>query len=275
MDDHRTDKAGKKGSLVKCTSGWCIFFRDAPRMKERGMRLREELARLIELQKMESAAGRIQAKKKDLPVRIITLEEEFKSFSAIVDTEREQLESLRKRRREKDVQLLAGQEALKRTRERLFEVKTNKEYQAMLKEIEAFEAKNSRLEDEMISLLDELDHLETALKTGEGELEAHRRRYEEEKARLEAELNSLAGELNVCVRKGSELKKEIPAELLRKYDQIKSAGRGVAVVAVWKEVCEGCHMSIPPQLYNELQKSVLLTTCPNCNRIIYWENRNG
>ena len=239
------------------------------------MRLREEMTRLIELQKMESTAGRIQARKKDLPVRMKTLEEEFESFSTVVDTEREQLEGLRKRRREKDAQLLAGQEALKKTRERLFEVKTNKEYQSMLKEIEAFEAKNSRMEDEMISLLDELDHLETALKAGEGELEAHRRRYEEEKARLEAELNSLAGELNVCVRKCTELKKEIPAELLRKYEQIKSAGRGVAVVAVWKEVCDGCHMSIPPQLYNQLQKMVMLTTCPNCNRIIYWENRSG
>ena len=238
------------------------------------MRLREEMARLIELQKMESTAGRIQARKKDLPVRMKTLEEEFESFSTVVDTEREQLEGLRKRRREKDAQLLAGQEALKKTRERLFEVKTNKEYQSMLKEIEAFEAKNSRMEDEMISLLDELDHLETALKAGEGELEAHRRRYEEEKARLEAELNSLTGELNVCVRKCTELKKEIPAELLRKYEQIKSAGRGVAVVAVWKEVCDGCHMSIPPQLYNQLQKMVMLTTCPNCNRIIYWENRS-
>ncbi|MFZ4437017.1 MAG: zinc ribbon domain-containing protein [Syntrophales bacterium] len=239
------------------------------------MRLKEQMARLIELQKMESAAGLIQAKKKDLPVRMKTLEEEFNSLSAAVDTEREQLESLRKRRREKDVQLLAGQEALKRTRERLFDVKTNKEYQSMLKEIEAFEAKNSRLEDEMISLLDELDRLETAMKTGEEELEAHRRLYEEEKATLETELNSLAGELKVCIRKSSELKKEIPAEILRKYELIKSAGRGVAVVAVWREVCDGCHMSIPPQLYNELQKTVLLTTCPNCNRIIYWENRNA
>jgi predicted nucleic acid-binding Zn-ribbon protein len=47
------------------------------------------------------------------------------------------------------------------------------------------------------------------------------------------------------------------------------------VVAVWKEVCDGCHMSIPPQLYNELQKSNELITCPSCSRIIYWENRNG
>jgi predicted nucleic acid-binding Zn-ribbon protein len=92
---------------------------------------------------------------------------------------------------------------------------------------------------------------------------------------MEAELDSLTGELEVCVRKSDELKKDIPADILRKYEQIKSVGRGVAVVAVWKEVCDGCHMSIPPQLYNELQKSVTLITCPNCNRIIYWENRNN
>jgi predicted nucleic acid-binding Zn-ribbon protein len=92
---------------------------------------------------------------------------------------------------------------------------------------------------------------------------------------MEAELNSLAGELDGCVRKSEKLKKEIPAELLRKYEQIKGAGRGIAVVAVWKEVCDGCHMSIPPQLYNELQKTTALITCPNCNRIIYWENRNS
>ena len=71
--------------------------------------------------------------------------------------QREQLEALRKRRREKDNQLQMGQETLKRTRERLLEVKTNKEYQSMLKEIETFETKNSHMEDEIISLLDELD----------------------------------------------------------------------------------------------------------------------
>lgn len=235
--------------------------------------MREELARLIELQTMESAANRVQAKKRDLPVRIQALEDGFKSYSAVVEAEREQLEGLRKRRREKDSQLQAGQDALKRTRERLFEVKTNKEYQSMLKEIEAFEGKNSRLEDEMISLLEELDRLEGALKAGEAELESRRQRFEEEKERLQTELNALAGELNGCIRKGIELKKEIPADLLRKYDQIKSAGRRNAVVAVWKEICDGCHMHIPAQLYNELQKAVTLTTCPNCNRIIYWENR--
>ncbi|MBN2437621.1 MAG: hypothetical protein JXL20_03380, partial [Deltaproteobacteria bacterium] len=237
--------------------------------------MKEQLARLIELQRIELAASRIHAKRKNLPVQMKALEEEFNSFCEVVETQREQMENVRKRRQEKDAQLQEGQETLKRTRERLFEVKKNKEYQSMLKEIEIFEGKNSRTEDEVISLLDELERLETAMKAKEEELQVRRRRYEEEKKKIEEEINSLVGELDGCVRKSEELKKDIPAEILRKYEQIKGVGRGVAVVAAWKEVCGGCHMSLPPQLYNELQKTTALMTCPNCGRIIYWENRNG
>ena len=237
--------------------------------------MRDQLALLIELQKMESDAGRITVRKKDLPVQMGELETKFMGFSVGVETQREQLEELRKRRKEKDNQLRMGQETLKRTRERLLEVKTNREYQSILKEIETLETKNSHMEDEIISLLEELDVFEKGVKTKDADLDVQRRRYEEEKARMANELNSIAEELESCARKSGEIRKKIPAELLRKYEQIKSATRGVAVVSVWKEVCGGCHMSIPPQLYNELQKSNILITCPNCSRIVYWENRNG
>ena len=145
----------------------------------------------------------------------------------------------------------------------------------MLKEIETFETKNSHVEDEIISLLEELDVFENEVKKKEGDLDVQRRRYEEEKAKMEEELDSIAKELDGCARKSEAIRKKIPVELLRKYEQIKTVMRGVAVVSVWKEVCGGCHMSIPPQLYNELQKSTVLITCPNCSRIMYWENKNG
>lgn len=237
--------------------------------------MRDQLELLIELQKMESDAGRITARKRDLPVQMGELETKFTGFSAVVEAQREQLEALKKRRKEKDNQLRLGQETLKRTRERLLEVKTNKEYQSILKEIETLETKNSQMEDEIISLLEELDVFEKGVKTKETDLDAQRRCYEEDKAKMEKEINSIAEELDLCARKSGEIRKKIPAELLRKYELVKNATRGVAVVSVWKEVCGGCHMSIPPQLYNELQKSNVLITCPNCSRIIYWENRNG
>ena len=237
--------------------------------------MKKPLVSLIELQRMESAADAIQTKKKNIPIRIGALEQEYKAVCDAVEVQRVQVDGLRKLRKEKDAQLQAGQESLKRTRERLFEVKTNKEYQSMLKEIEVFEGKNSRLEDEVISLLDELDRHEAALKIRERELKDRSRSYEEERRKLEEELDSLNAELAECDRKSAEIRKEISADVLRKYEKIKVIGRGLAVVAVWKEVCSGCHMNIPPQMYNDLQKTTAPLTCPHCNRIMYWENRNA
>jgi len=242
---------------------------------KRGIGLRDQLVLLIELQKMESDTGRITVRKRELPVRMGELEARFKEISADVETQREQLEALRKNRKEKDNQLKMCQETLKRTRERLLEVKTNKEYQSILKEIETLEAKNSHLEDEIISLLEELDVFEKGVKNKEADLDVQRCQYEQEKATMEEELNSIARELEDCARKGGEIRERIAADILRKYEQVKNITRGVAVVSVWKEICGGCHMSIPPQLYNDLQKTNVLITCPNCSRIIYWENKNG
>jgi hypothetical protein len=237
--------------------------------------LREKLSLLIELQKMESAAGRIAARKRDLPIQMAELETKFNGCSAAVENQHEQLEALRKSKKEKDKLLQTGQETLKRTRERLFEVKTNKEYQSMLKEIETLEGKNSHLEDEVIALLEELDAFEKEMKAKETDLTELHCSYEKDKAQMTQELDSLAQEMVHCVKKGEELRKLIPADMLRKYQQVKNATRGTVVVPVWKEICGGCHMSIPPQLYNELQKCNGIITCPNCNRIMYWDNMNG
>ena len=237
--------------------------------------MNELLVKLIELQKVDLEAERILADKKKLPLRLKELESEFQSFSDAAARMTREFEEKQKQKREKDRQLQTGLEMLKRARDRLSDVKTNKEYQSMLKEIEISEEKNSALEDEIIYLLDSLDSLEKENKLKEGEFDILCRDYEREKQRITTEIGSMDEELNNCVRKGEELKQEIPADIIKKYEKIKTIGHGLAVVPVWKEVCYGCHMAIPPQMYNELQTSDDMMTCPNCNRIIYWEDRNG
>jgi hypothetical protein len=90
-----------------------FFFRGKPGefFEERGRRLEKQLVCLIELQKTESAAGRIHAKKRSLPVQVNKLEEDFKAFCEVVETEREQMESLRKRRRERTPSCRRGSRA--------------------------------------------------------------------------------------------------------------------------------------------------------------------
>ena len=73
-------------------------------------------------------------------------------------------------------------------------------------------------------------------------------------------------------KKRQTLLEALPGDLVRRYETIREKRNGIAVISVWKEVCNGCHMNIPPQMYIELQRSQELRTCPNCHRIIYWRN---
>jgi hypothetical protein len=230
---------------------------------------------LIELQKTDSQINKINVRHRSLPEELVKLEEEYQSFQAGVEEEGQRFAEIQKSHREKEEKLKKGQEALKRARERLGEVKTNKEYQAVLKEIEAIGGKNSETEDEIIALLDVVDNLKDKLAIKEEEMGVRKRRYEGERKKLEEELKSLDISHSACQQRYEELKGKIADDFLKRYEAIKTLNHGLAVVAVWKEICEGCYTSLPPQLYIELQKSSELHMCPNCSRIIYWYDRNG
>lgn len=229
---------------------------------------------IIDLQKIDTEIARINNRKKWLPKELARLEEAFLRVRADFEKEQGVLEELNRTHKEKEEKLRRGFENLKKARDRLSEVKTNKEYQAMLKEIESTETKNGTIEDEILIIMDKLDQARKEVKAKEKELDECRRDYETKKRKIEQELKALDSEVAIFIEKDSQLKGQITPAMLKKYETIKNRSQGIAVVAAWKETCLGCHMNIPPQLYIELQKSVDIQYCPHCNRIIYWEDQN-
>ena len=236
--------------------------------------MKEQLSYLIELQKFDLIIGRIIFKKGELPEKIVQMDEGFAVVSKSVEEGKKKFEELNKLQGEKEDKLKKGADTLKKTKDRLLEVKTNKEYQAMLKEIETVENKNSEIEDEIISGLDQIDNMRAEVRAKEKDFETRRSQYEKEKEKIEKELSQLDRDLQDAEKKTDALRKQIRDELLKRYETIKGRRNGVAVALVWKEVCGGCHMNIPPQMYIELQRSSELLTCPNCNRIVYWYNQS-
>ena len=236
--------------------------------------MKEQVSWLIELQKLDLTIGRINLKKKELPEKIAKLDEEFRNSAAEVEAEKKKVDELQKHHKEKEEKLKRGIENRRKAIDRQSDVKTNKEYQAILKEIETIENKNSEIEDEIIAALEELDKARDQLKLKENGYETFKVQYLRNKRKMEDELGLLDAELLTCQLKGGECAKQINEPLLKRYETIKGLRNGLAVTSVWKEVCSGCHMNIPPQMYIELQKSVELISCPNCNRIIYWRDQD-
>lgn len=232
--------------------------------------MNEQLLYLIDLQKIDTATQKVLLGKKELPALLARLEENFEAVKSRITEHRSNLEEKNKVHRELEDKLKKGLEQLRKTKDRIHDVKSNKEYQAVLKEIETLEQKNGVVEDQIISILEEIDAAKTLLAIKEQEFAGEQQRYEEEKRKAEEQIGSIEKELRSGQKQGEEIRGKIRKDLLKKYEIIKNVNHGLAVVSAWKETCNGCHMNIPPQLYNELLESMDdLICCPNCRRIIY------
>lgn len=235
--------------------------------------MKEQIFLLIKLQKADSEIEGIKARKRDLPREKEILDETLKTFEDTVEAAKERLDDCKKTHKTKESELNQGAEKIKKTKARLLEVKTNKEYEAALKEIDSIHLKNSHIEDKIIYILDDTENTRKNFEIKEKELADYRAIYDRERARIESELNSIDSVLDEMIEKHDVIRGQINNDLIKKYDILREKRNGQAVVSAWKEVCNGCHMNIPPQMYNELQKPEILMLCPNCNRIIYWEDR--
>jgi uncharacterized protein len=234
--------------------------------------LKEQLSLLVELQECDSKLVMFDSKKNTLPQKLEKLDERFRTFKEETEQNKRKYDELKARHSESESKIKKINDSMVKTKERLLEVKNNKEYQAMLKEIETAEATRGDVETEIIKILDEMDKLSVFVKKDQATLDEYQKQYEEEKKLMEVELNSIDADCVNWEQKRNDLVKKVPADLLARYERIRSRNNGVGVIPVWKAVCKGCHMNIPPQLYNELQKSAELLDCPNCHRIMYFRN---
>ena len=231
------------------------------------------LSLLITLQSRDAEAAILKNKQRDLPLRMSQLDEAFNKYDQVFAENKRKYEEITAQHKELETKLKKGLDTLNKAKDRLGEVKTNKEYQAILKEIENVEVRNSEIETEIICLLEEIDKRKESFQEEEKAREQYLQRYESDKQSITNEIDMLDEKILKCSQQYQELTENIPKDLIKRYEMIKTLNNGTAVVSVWKGVCGGCHINIPPQLYNELQKSDDLISCPNCSRIIYWKNQ--
>ena len=230
----------------------------------------EELERLVELQRLDSEIALLEAAAAAIPGQIREIEEQVRQARAILEAATADTDRMQKLRRQKERELeeLSGQ--LKKRQSRLFEIKTNQEYTAVLKEIEGLKDRISSIEEEILLLFEEI---ETAVKSQEeqkGRVRSQEAEFASDRQRKEAELRELQSRLKAsqAARKGQS--KVIDSSLLQQYFRLLKSRAGLAVAPARNGSCEGCHVALTPQLYNEVRRSEEILTCERCGRILYY-----
>jgi len=230
---------------------------------------REQIELLIELQVKETAASKIQLVLDALPVKIAEIASVLNTFEAAIEAQKEHLAELKKLYRSFDADVRTNQERIKKREEQLRSVTTNKEYQAILKEIDEIKKASSRIEDETLACLEKIDAAESEVKEKEKEYAVEAEVVARQTADLETKSREQQQSLDELLSERNSLAEKIESSLIKDYEFIKPKARGIAIVEVKECICSGCHMNIPPQMYNELHRGDELRTCPHCHRMLY------
>jgi predicted nucleic acid-binding Zn-ribbon protein len=227
------------------------------------------LDKLLELQRLDEAIARLEAEGRAIPQEIQALETRLSGARASLDAGKAKADQIQKERRAKERELDEATLNTKKKQARLFEIKTNEEYSAVLKEIETLKQKSSKLEEEILILLESGDVAAKTVGDAEKGFKAAEALCQKERAEKEAQLARLQKELiNLReARKGQASR--LDTDLLRQYTRLKTS-RGVAVVAVKDGSCGGCGIALTPQTYNEVRRNDRMFTCSSCNRILYF-----
>lgn len=234
--------------------------------------MKEQIGNLINLQTIEKETENIKSVLNDVSKKTEALDNKIGMFQKEIECDELELADLQKKYRAWESDAQQNLSRVKKSEINLRSVKTNKEYQAILKEIDDLKAKTSQIEDQMLECLDRVDELGHAIASKKEEYSGLIDRIHSEKQSIEhdaAEKMKLLGQLELDRKKAS---KRIDPELLNKYTLIKDRVKTMAIAPVKDAVCRGCNLNIPPQMYNELQQGDDLRYCPHCQRMVYWDN---
>ena len=232
--------------------------------------MQETLRLLIELQEIERKIKILAEHKARAPKEIAALEKKKREAEERLEDKKAILESAKKLRRdlEREVEDLEGRKA--KSKQKLLEVKSNKEYQATLKEIDDIEELIRRREDQIIEHMESADDLDNQIREHKLLVAEASKKLEEEGAQLEKEAKKADSLIVSLEEQKEQLKPKVPSDLLQKYQFLRDKRAGLALAPVNRGTCGVCHMNLPPQTFIDLQKDETMMNCPNCQRIIYW-----
>ncbi|HUP40640.1 MAG TPA: C4-type zinc ribbon domain-containing protein [Vicinamibacterales bacterium] len=229
-----------------------------------------DLTRLIRLQQLESAADDARRKIADHPARAQALDDRLQSARDVLAGIKARLAAAAEKRRAEEKEVAGVQTRLAKYKDQLLEVKTNREYTAMLHEIDAAQNDIRAREDRILEVMMEADELNAGIKKSEADLKAAEKEIAAERAVLETEQAGMQAEIARTTAERETLVADIDRHVLAIFETTAKGRKGVAVAEAKDGLCTICHVRLRPQVFNEVRKNESIIQCDSCRRILYF-----
>jgi predicted nucleic acid-binding Zn-ribbon protein len=226
---------------------------------------------LLKLQKIDDEIDALKAEEESIPDKKQEIEEGLKAIEMRVKQAQDESLGLAKARKDLEIQLEANNETMNKFQSQLYQVKSNREYEALQHEINDLKEKSSGLEDKILETLERTEQLSKQIRQEEDALKHEGESAEKQQSELDQQLRELKDRIAVKSDERVRLVADLEPKLLKQYERIRKSKGGIAVTSVENGACGGCFRRIPPHEMQNLKKDDRILTCEGCGRIIIWK----
>lgn len=235
----------------------------------------DQLRSLIEYQALEDRKTRLLRDGEETPRRVAELEKDYDLLQSEYAAKKTEHEDFKKTHLALEQNITDLQARIARSRQRMRDLKTNKEFQAMQKETDEMKKDIAAKEENLLTLMEGIEAGERELANLDGEVQKRKVILDAATVELEKERGLLKEKLDRLEAAQEKIRQKLGTDLSKRSDFLMQRQAGIAVAAVENGVCQVCHMNIPPQKFIELQRDQDILQCPHCHRFIYWPGHEG
>lgn len=230
--------------------------------------MKKKLEMLEELQEVDQLID-------NLKVAQNNLHDELNDMAQAVDSACEELSAMQARLSQLELEkgdLEASHttelENIQRSETNMKEIKTNKEFQAVGREITAARKQVTDIEEQVLQKISQIEELSGTVAAKKALFEELSGNSASRTAEKQAEIEKIQQDIDSDIARREALTKGMPTNLVKRFAALRDQRRGQALAIARDGYCMGCNMHLPPQLYNNLFKFEELLTCPHCQRIL-------
>ena len=231
----------------------------------------EIVQQLLVVQDRDRRMAHLKAEHVRIPTEIAAVDKGIVDASARLETVRNELKHIETERKKLEIDAETKRTQITKYRTQLFQIKSNVEYQALLKEIAKCEEDIKGIEDVELELMEKMEQLQPSVKEEQAALK-------EVTGKADGQKNDLAKRAAVIEQELAQLRAEratliatVDPDALSRYERLMRSKGDVAVVPILHGNCGGCHLNLPPQVVHNGKHGDELTSCDYCGRILYWQ----
>ena len=235
------------------------------------MDAKDQLKRLLRIQDLAFGIAQADEIVQRAPERIEEIENRFRERNAEYVAIRERHDALDQDKRMRSAELDQLELNRKKFMDDLMQVKSQREYAAMLKEIDSVKAQISDHEEAILTDMEEIEKLSEELTTHEEHINKEREAVGTERADVESEAEAARLEVETGREERNAVQVELPRDVIAAIGRLERSRHGIFLAKAENATCQSCFVRIRPQVFQEIKLATVVHSCDNCRRFLYYE----